>query len=467
MSRGASDAAIEILSPVSGEPVGRVEETPPARVEQAVRRAGSAASALSSLTLWQRADLLDATAAALAARRAALLADHVLEHGKTLRETEDEISTSVHLLRSTAEYARRAEGAVIPVADPRKRVFVTRAALGVVAAVTPWNAPILVPLEYLAPALAMGNAVVWKPAETVPHASRHLAAAFDEAGWPPDAVQMLSGGPPTGRVLVGRSELAAVCFTGSSEVGAEIAAHGGMRRLLLELGGNGPTVVFADADVELAARRIVEGARFFSGQSCAATERVLAERRVAPELADAVVALAARERVGDPREPGTTFGPVHLASVAEKMRRHVADAVAKGGRLRAGGSALPDAPTPNYWPLTVIDEVTPDMEVFREETFGPVVPITAFDSEPDAIELARQGGYGLSSAVFTRDLSRAFRLADRLPASFVVVNNTSNYWETHLPWGGGAGTASGVGRLGGRFALDELSAAKTTVLELD
>jgi succinate-semialdehyde dehydrogenase/glutarate-semialdehyde dehydrogenase len=395
-----------------------------------------------------------------------LIDEHLLEHGKTASETEDEIATSVKLLRSTAEYARRSEGRILPVADRAKRVLVSRAPLGVVAVITPWNAPILVPLEYLAPALAMGNAVVWKPAETVPRSSYHLAAAFEGAGWPDAALQMLGGGPPTGSALVRHPSLDAVCFTGSTEVGLDIAAVGGMRRLLLELGGNGPTIVFADADLQLAAQRVVEGARFFSGQSCAATERVLVDRAVAPELTEAVVAFARREQVGDPRDPDTTFGPLHLTALTGKVSRHVADAEQKGARVTIGGSPLRDAPTGNYWPLTVIEDVTAEMEVFAEETFGPVVPITAFDSESDALALARLGGYGLSASVFTRDLDRAFRISDGLPASSVVVNNTSNYWETHLPWGGGPGTKSGIGRLGGTFALDELSTSKTTILDL-
>ena len=455
-----------IVSPVTGEVLGRVVETSPARVGEVVTRARGGAEALRRLTLWDRAELLEATASELHSREPDLIAEHLLEHGKTVRETEDELVTAVQLLRSTAEYARRSEGRILPVADRAKRVLVNRAPLGVVAAITPWNAPILVPLEYLAPALAMGNAVVWKPAETVPRSSHHLAAAFEQAGWPVSALQMISGGPSTGAALVRQSALDAVCFTGSTEVGVEIAAVGGMRRLLLELGGNGPTIVFSDADILVAAQRIVEGARFFSGQSCAATERVLVDRSVASELTEAVVAFAGQERVGDPREPSTTFGPLHLSALAEKVSRHVADAKKKGARVAIGGSALDEAPTGNYWQLTVIEDVTADMEVFAEETFGPVIPISTFDSEEDALALARLGGYGLSAALFTRDLDRAFRISDELPASSVVVNNTSNYWETHLPWGGGPGTKSGIGRLGGTFALDDLSTTKTTILEL-
>jgi succinate-semialdehyde dehydrogenase/glutarate-semialdehyde dehydrogenase len=458
--------ADSIVSPVTGEVLGYVADTSPDAIEAAVARARHGVAALNRLTMWERADLLEATAAALAARRHELIEDHLLEHGKTRSETDGEITVAITALESTAAYARRLEGRIVPTRDRDKRVFVSRGPLGIVAAITPWNAPILVPFEYIAPALAMGNAVLWKPAESVPHASRHLAEALAEADWPDGAIQMLTGGPATGAALAGHPRLDAVCFTGSSEVGAEIAGHGGMRKLILELGGNGPTIVFADADVQRAAQRIVEGAKFFSGQSCAATELVLVERGIEAELSEAVVKCAQLERVGDPREAATTVGPLHLGDVAAKVSRHVADARVKGARLLLGGRVIDHAPTANYWPLTVLAGVTTDMDVFREETFGPVIPITMFESEPQALELARIGGYGLSSAVFSRDLARALRVADQLPASSVVINNTSNYWETHLPWGGGPGTKSGIGRLGGTHALHELSTTKTTIVEL-
>jgi acyl-CoA reductase-like NAD-dependent aldehyde dehydrogenase len=461
-----TSTADSIVSPVTGKVLGYVTDTRPEAIDEAVDLARHGVAGLGRLTIWERADLLDATAAALAACRHDLIEDHLLEHGKTRSETDGEITVAITALESTAAYARRLEGQIVPTRDRGKRVFVSRGPLGVVAAITPWNAPILVPFEYIAPALAMGNAVLWKPAESVPHASRHLAQALEQAGWPDGAIQMLTGGPATGAALARHPGLDAVCFTGSSEVGAEIAGYGGMRKLILELGGNGPTIVFADADVQRAAQRIVEGAKFFSGQSCAATELVLVERGIEAELNEAVVEWAGRERVGDPRDATTTVGPLHLADVAAKVSRHVADARVKGGRVLMGGSVIDDAPTANYWPLTVVADVTTEMDVFREETFGPVIPITAFESQSEALELAKLGGYGLSSAVFSRDLARALRVADELPASSVVINNTSNYWETHLPWGGGPGTKSGTGRLGGIHALHELSTTKTTIVEL-
>ena len=457
---------LDVISPVTGERVGQVEDASIEMIEQSYRRAASGARELAAMTVWERADLLRDTAAALEARREPALADHVLEHGKTAAEADAEFTAAVDGLRSTAERARLLDGRITAVAARGKKVFVERRSLGVVGAITPWNVPFMVPIEYGAPALAMGNSFIWKPAESVPATSGHILGAFLDTGWPQGAVEMLPGGPATGAALARHPGLNALCFTGSSEVGLEISGLGGTRKLILELGGNGPTIVFRDADIEATADRIVAGTCFLSGQSCAATERVLVERSVHDELAEALVERARREQVGDPWLSSTTLGPIHLAATAEKIRRQVGEARAAGATVLAGGSPLPDAPTDRYWQPTVLSGVTADMEVFREETFGPVMPVTGFAAATDAIELARIGGYGLSSAVFTRDIDRAFAIADALPASFVVVNDTSNYWEMHLPWGGGPGTRSGVGRLGGDHALQELSTTSTVVLNL-
>jgi acyl-CoA reductase-like NAD-dependent aldehyde dehydrogenase len=443
-----------------------VLDAAPETIDAAIDAALRAVEQLASLTLWERAELLSRTADELEADAEAALAEHVLEHGKTIAEATAEIAAAAGGLRSTAEYARRMDGRITSAADRSKRVLTERRPLGLVGAITPWNVPFMVPIEYGAPALAMGNAFICKPAESVPQTSRHIAAAFAAAGWPDGSFQLLVGGPATGAAFARRQELDALCFTGSSEVGVQIASIGGMRKQILELGGNGPTIVFADADLEQAADRIVAGACFLSGQSCAATERVLVERSAESDLLEALVDRTEGEIVGDPRLPETTLGPIHLADTAQKIERHVREAADGGARVLSGGQALADAPTDRYWQPTVLADVVPEMEVFREETFGPVMPITPFGAEREALELAAVGNYGLSAAVFTRDLDRAFAVANALPASYVVVNDTSNYWEMHLPWGGGRGTRSGVGRLGGDHALMELSTTKSVVLNL-
>jgi succinate-semialdehyde dehydrogenase/glutarate-semialdehyde dehydrogenase len=457
-------SAEAVVSPVTGEVLGEMVESGPEGVDAAVARGRAATADLKALSVWERADLLRATANALERDAPDAVEEHIVEHGKTRAQAQAEIAHAVSGLRSTAEYARRLDGRITRTSARGVAVLVDRQPLGVVAAITPWNVPFMVPVEYGAPALAMGNALVWKPAESVPRTSERIQAAFDAAGWPEGAVTLVPGGPATGSALAHHPGIDALCFTGSSEVGRLLAGIGGMRRTILELGGNGPTVVFADADIAAAAAEIVAGVRFVSGQSCAATERVLVERAVHDELLDAVVELVRAERVGDPRDADSTLGPIHLRETSDRIGAHVEDASRSGARVITGGHALADAATPHYWEPTVLAGVTPEMDVFRHETFGPVAPFTAFDAEADVARLAAIGGSGLSSAVFTSDLDRAFRVADALPASHVVVNGAAGFWEMHLPWGGGPGTDSGIGRLGGDHALLELSTTSSIVL---
>jgi succinate-semialdehyde dehydrogenase/glutarate-semialdehyde dehydrogenase len=279
-------------------------------------------------------------------------------------------------------------------------------------------------------------------------------------------VNVVEGGPATGAALAEHDGLAAIGFTGSTVVGHQIARIGGMRKLLLELGGNGPTVVFGDADVQRVAEAVVTAAIYCSGQSCAATERVLVEESRYQDVLEAIVAVAAARRVGAPDDADAAFGPLHLAQTANTMGRHLSDATARGARIAVGGAPLPDAPTDRYWPLSVLDRVPPEALVFNEETFGPVIPLTVFRDESQLRDLVAAGGYGLNGAVFTRDLDRAFRVAESLPCGTVVVNDHSNVWETHLPFGGYPGTASGVGRVGAPYAMRELSTPRSLILHI-
>jgi len=454
-----------VSSPIDGRPLHTWQESGAAVVGSAVEAARRAGEELRRLGRWGRADLLVTTGERLRARADAVADDLVTEHGKTRTEAGAEVAEAIAAFTMNAETARRLEGSLPETSDPRKRVLVQRIPIGVVGVITPWNFPVNIPVEYLGPALAMGNAVVWKPAESTARSSRHLAEVFAEAGWPDGALTCLEGGPLTGSALARHPGLAAIGFTGSSVVGHEIAAVGGIRTLLLELGGNGPTVVLAGADVERAAERVVAGAAFCSGQSCSATELVLVEASIADELAEAVAASAAGHRVGDPFDDGTSFGPLHLQQTADTMARHVADAVSRGGRLLSGGAPEADRPTGRYWPLTAISGVPADALAATEETFGPIVPISPFGDDAELAALLDGSRYGLSGAVFAGDLSRAWRIADDLPCGIVVVNDNSNVWETHLPFGGHPGRASGTGRVGGRYAMESLSTVKSIVID--
>src|SRR5439155_11168632 len=227
-------------------------------------------------------------------------------------------------------------------------------------------------------------------------------------------------------------------------------------------GGNGPMVVLDDADVEAAADASIVASFLCAGQSCTAGERYLVHESVHDEFVERLAAATARRiRLGDPLAEETTMGPLNNEPTAQKMDRHVADALARGAELVAGGSRAGGFPTDLYWQATVLDRVTDEMEVAVEETFGPVIPISTIASDNEALQVVNASEYGLLTAVWTRDLARGLRFAEAARAGWVNVNESTNYWESHLPFGGRAGTASGLGRVGGRYSMETFTELKT------
>ena len=460
-----------VYSPVTGESVAEVQERSIEDVSDIVSELGcrfanrNARSHLAR-TRAERWGRLDATAALLDKRRDTLVRDLVFEHGKPVAEAQAEIEETADQIRLCAAFARTVGTTTPPLTDFHKRLLVTEEPLGVIGVITPWNFPYYVPVEYLAPALVMGNTVVWKPAESTPLSNRHLYQAFRDGGFEESELQLLEGGPRTGDALV-RQDLAALAFTGSSDVGQAIGRLSAGFPLLLELGGNGPTIVLDDADIQTAADSIAAGAFWASGQSCSATERVLVHERQADALAECLIESARGWLLGDPNDRATTVGPLHLPETAAKVTRHVADAIEHGSCLVAGGAADRFFPTAQYWPPTILTDVPSHAAIFQEETFGPVIPVSTIASDDDAARLAALGSWGLVSAVFSSDLARAYRLADSLETGVVVVNDNSNWWEPQVPLGGAPGSRSGTGRLGIERALRFCSSTKVVVVHVD
>jgi succinate-semialdehyde dehydrogenase/glutarate-semialdehyde dehydrogenase len=254
-------------------------------------------------------------------------------------------------------------------------------------------------------------------------------------------------------------------FIGSTQTGRHVASAAAGKALILELGGNGPIVVMDDADLDAAAEATVTACFLCAGQSCTAGERLLVHRDVREEFV-AKLARLVTERVvlGDPFSESTTLGPLNNAGVAQKMDEHVADAVERGASVVSGGSRASGFPTDLYWQPTVLDGVTTDSLVARDETFGPVAPVVAIESLEQAIELTNASPYGLLSAIFTRDLAQGLEFADSVRTGWVNVNESSNYWETHLPFGGRSGSQSGIGRVGGTAPMESFTELQTVVL---
>ncbi|MGH2929796.1 MAG: aldehyde dehydrogenase family protein, partial [Solirubrobacteraceae bacterium] len=365
-------------------------------------------------TAFARAEALRRIAEICEHRQDELAQALTLDQGKPLAESRDEVDELVAMWRGAAEDGIRLEGAVAPSASPGKRVLLLRRPVGPVAVVTPWNWPYTMPAEIVAPALAAGNTVTWTPASTTASCSGVLASCVAEADLPPGVFNFVTGpGSVVGDEIVSHPAAAAVGFIGSTETGLTIARRAAGKRLLLEMGGNGPLVVLDDADLDAAAQAAISGCFLCAGQSCTAGERLLVHRSVRSELVARLAEHTARTiRLGDPFAPETTLGPLNNEGVAAKMDEHVADAVRRGAVVVAGGERAPGRPTDLYWPATILDGVPADALAATEETFGPIAPIVEIDSLEHAIRLTNESPYGLLAAIFTADLRRGLRYAD-------------------------------------------------------
>jgi succinate-semialdehyde dehydrogenase/glutarate-semialdehyde dehydrogenase len=324
------------------------------------------------------------------------------------------------------------------------------------------------PAELIAPALAAGNPVVWVPAPSTSVCAVKLAECVVDAELPTGVFSMVTGpGPVAGDEIAGNPGTHAVGFIGSIATGLQVAGRAAGKTTLLELGGNGPMVVLDDADLDAATEASLAASFLCAGQSCTAGELFLVHKAVHDEFVERLRATVQRSvRLGDPFAEETTMGPLNNAPTAEKMDRHVADALERGATLIAGGARADGFATDLYWQATVLDGVTEEMEIAREETFGPVIPILRIASDEEALQIANASPYGLLTAVWTRDLARGLRFAEAVDAGWVNVNESTNYWESHLPFGGRAGSSSGVGRVGGSQVLEAFTEPKTVVLSL-
>ena len=458
---GGTAAAV---SPSTGTEFATLAVGDPADAAGAVTAAAAAGPAWARASAFERADQCEAVADAIVARRDELARALTEDQGKPLvAEAFDEVGELASYFRMASADARRLDGALPPSVSAGRRVLTARVPLGVVAVISPWNWPYTMGAELFAPALAAGNTVVWVPAPTTTACCSLLTEVIAEAGLPAGVLNFVPGpGPVVGDALAGHPGVAAVGFIGSVATGGLVAARAAGKTQLLELGGNGPMVVLADADLDRAAEAALEAAFLCAGQSCTAGERFLVHAAVREEFVARVVALTAeRVRLGDPFDPATTMGPLNNEPTAAKFSRHVAEAVAAGARVCCGGRLAPGFPTGLYAEPTVLDRVTPEMTIATEETFGPVVPVIEVASAAQALELTNASPFGLTAAVFTRDLEQGLAFAEQARAGWVNINHSTNHWESHLPFGGRAGSVSGRGRVGGRFAMDAFTEPKT------
>ncbi|GAA4233663.1 aldehyde dehydrogenase DhaS [Actinomadura meridiana] len=401
------------------------------------------------------------------------LADLLEEHCAELAEIESRdngmpvgdarafgVPAAAEHLRYFAGWCTKIEGAVAPVAFPDTLHYTRREPVGVCALIVPWNGPLLQACWKLAPALACGNTVILKPAEQTPLSALRLGELVREAGLPDGVVNILTGGPATGRLLVEHDGVDKVSFTGSTEVGRQIvrASAGNLKRLTLELGGKAPSIITDDVDLDAAVQGNVAGAMFNSGQVCAAFARLYVHRRRLDEFTEKFAAAAAAMPLGRGMDAGTRLGPLISEAHLARVDGYVRTAIDEGGEVVTGGQRAGGAlAAGSFYEPTVVTGVTDDMTLAREEVFGPVVPIMPFDDYDEVVERSNALEYGLAASIWTQDLSTAHRLAARIRAGAIFINML-HVPDVAAPWGGFK--ASGWGREMGRYALDAYTEVK-------
>lgn len=446
-TEGTGDEVYEVHSPVTGEHIANVPVASKADIDRAVAAARRATEEMRHWTAFERAELCLRIYELWQERIEDVARTLTLEQGKPYKsEAIDDIAESGDYFQIAAEDVKRLSGELIPTTERTRRMFTIRRPVGVWAAITPWNFPVMIPMEYVGPGLATGNAVIVKPPELTCMALLEMAEVFVEAGAPPGAIQIIPGDGRIGEALVTHDGIDAIGFTGSSETGKRIVSQMGLKRSIMEMSGNGPLIVTGDADIAAAAEAAVYGAYYNAGQVCCATERVIVLDEVHDEFVDATLKAAQAVRLGDPFDDDTNMGPLNNRPTAEKMDRHIEDAADRGAEILMGGGRASGFPTDLYYEFTVIDRVPEDSLVAREESFGPVVPILTVPDDEEAVALANRSHLGLQAAVFTNDLSKAWWYADRIRSGTVVVNDSTDFWETFQPFGGAAGTDTGWGR---------------------
>lgn len=450
------------FNPTTGEVWRKVADGGADAATDAVEAARAAQPEWAALPHDQRAKVLIDAMGAIGELQDTLVEALIDEGGAWIGKAMFETGFVVGTAQAAAAAAHMVAGELIP-SDHGKVSMVVREPVGVVSVITPWNFPLLLSMRAVAFALAVGNAVVLKPSEETPLAGGVLVAkVFEAAGLPPGLLNVVTCSrdrvAEVGEVIVGHPAVGAVSFTGSTVVGREIAALGGrhLKRVALELGGKDALIVLDDADLDRAVGAATFGSFMHAGQICMATERILVDAAIAEEFTERFVAKTAELDVGDPHS--NVIGPVINAKQADKIRRHIDDAVAQGANVRTGGGN-----DGLFFEPTVLDDVAPDMSVWTEETFGPVAPVVTVSGEEEAIKLANDSEYGLSAGIITADEERGLAVARRLETGMAHVNDTSVYDEPNAPFGGVKN--SGVGRHGGKAAIEAFTRTRWLTLE--
>jgi aldehyde dehydrogenase (NAD+) len=451
------------------EVVGTYAEASAQDVRDACAAAAEAAKTWGRTSAIERGNLLYRMAAVLERRAEEIATDLTREEGKTIGESRGELARAIAVTRYFAGEAAQPLGEVYPSAAAERFLYTVREPLGVVGVITPWNFPVAIPVWKMAPALAFGNTVVWKPSVLTPTCAVRVIEVFEEAGFPPGVVNLVIGGRnPVGAELVAAPELNAISFTGSNGVGRSIQRDVVERgvKVQLELGGKNPAIVLADADLELATRETLRGAMMSTGQKCTATSRAIVVGDALEPFLDRLVPRVAALRVGDPLLPETEIGPLASRGQYDTVLRYLDVAREEGHTLLTGGEPVDvDGGAGYFVAPTIYGDVGQESRIATEEIFGPVLGIQHVDSLADAIELANAVEYGLSASLFTRDLGQAMTFVRGIEAGIVHVNSETAGSEPQVPFGGMKASSS-HSREQGKTARDFFTEVKTVYIDL-
>lgn len=461
-----SGETFEVRSPATGEVLAVLPKATREDVKKAIDAAKDAQKKIAEMSIPERVKLVYKMAEIIRPNIERYARELSLEQGKPIREARAELLDVEPNITWQAEDLKRLETPILRgYANPDMLYLIVREPIGVVGIITPWNYPWLMPAEFVTQAIICGNAVVFKPASYTPISAVRFVECMEKAGFPRGSINLVTGpGPVVGTELAENKNVDGLLLVGETLTGENVAKLAGVKKITLELGGNGPLIVMDDADLKKAVDDIVFGCYNNAGQVCCANERILVHEKVHDKVVEMVVERTKRIKLGHPLEEDTDLGPMNNEPVVRKVESHIADAVEKGAVILYGGKRAKGFPTNLYFEPTVIDKVTPDMLINKEETFGPVAPIITFSTIDEAIEIANETPYGLSMAVHTKDLNTAFYFAEKLKTGQVVINGSVLVWDYHHPWAGVK--KSGVGAVGGKWTIEAFTNIKTILLRI-